>query len=41
MQQLVRAVREASVNILNIGGFDPQKEIAIIIIIKKPVRLSD
>lgn len=35
VQQLVRAVREASVNILNVEGFDPQKEIAIIIIIIK------
>jgi len=35
VQQLVRVVREASVNILNIEGSDPQKEIAIIIIIKK------
>jgi len=35
VQQLVRVVREASVNILNIEGFDPQKEIAIIIIIIK------
>lgn len=30
MQELVRAVREANVNIFNIEGFDPQKEIAII-----------